>query len=230
MGLRADGRPVIAYSDITNFRLRVYDCDNGGCTSGTAHAHPGTGSPYGLSVAMRADDRALIAMGGNAGAGIPVRVYDCSDTGCTTGTSRNLTDLTYATPVSLVIRGNGRPLVATTGLGGSLAVHDCADAVCIGSNRTIFDPGATNAVSMALRGDGRALIAFGMAAGETDLRVFDCGNANCSAGSSRSVVAGGDFADYAAMALRPDGRPVIAHYDAGNGDLRLHICANPECS
>ncbi len=230
MGLRADGRPLIAYLDFSNFRLRVYDCDNGGCTSGTAHAHPGTNSPYGLSIAMRADDRALIAMGGNAGAGLRVQVYDCSDTGCTTGTSRNLTDLTYATPVSLVIRGNGRPLVATAGLGGSLAVHDCADAVCIGSNRTIFDPGTTNAVSMALRGDGRALIAFGMSAGETDLRVFDCGNANCSAGSSRSVVAGGDFADYAAMALRPDGRPVIAHYDAGNGDLRLHICANPECS
>ena len=230
MGLRADGRPVIAYYDLSNFRLRVYDCNNGGCSSGAAHAHPGTGPLYGASVAMRADGRALFAMGGNAGAGTTVRVYDCSDTGCTTGTSRSLTDLNYSTPVSLVIRGNGRPLVATAGIGSGLAVHDCADAVCIGGTRTNFDSGTTNAVGMALRGDGRALVVFGASSGATDLRVFDCGNAGCSAGSSRSLVAGGNFGTYAALALRDDGRPVIAHFDAANDDLRLHICANPDCS
>jgi hypothetical protein len=230
MGLRADGRPLIAYADLSNFRLRIYDCANAGCSSGTALAPPGTSNIYGASIAMRADDRALIALGGNAGAGLPVRVYDCGNIGCTTGTSRNLTDMNFSGPVALAIRTNGRPLVASAGIASSLSVHDCADAVCVASTRAIFDSGTTNAVGMALRGDGRALIVFGMAAGATDLRVLDCGNAGCSAGSSRSLVAGGNFGTYAALALRDDGRPVIAHYDAANDDLRLRICANPDCS
>jgi len=229
MGLRADGRPIIAYSDISNFSLRIYDCDNIGCSSGTAYAHPSSGNVYAASVAMRADDRALVALGGSGGSATRVRVYECSDLGCTTGTSRTLTAVSYSSPVSLVIRANGRPLVATAGVASSLLVHDCADAVCLGSTLSIVDSNTTNAIGMALRADGRALIVFGRFPG-SDVRVFDCGNAGCSAGSSRGLVAGGNFGTYAAFAVRDDGRPVVAYYDSDNDDLRLKICANPDCS
>jgi len=60
--------------------------------------------------------------------------------------------------------------------------------------------------------------------------VFDCANSGCSVGSSRTVVGGGDFGTTVALALRGDGRPVLAFYDALNGDLRLRVCANPECT
>ena len=85
---------------------------------------------------------------------------------------------------------------------------------------------------MTLRSDGRALIAFGVsiAAGVSDLRVFDCTDASCTAGSGRNVLGSGDFGRAATMALRSDGRAVLAHYDGANDDLRLHICANPECT
>jgi hypothetical protein len=32
------------------------------------------------------------------------------------------------------------------------------------------------------------------------------------------------------MALRDDARPVLAFYEGDNEDLRLQICANPDCS
>jgi hypothetical protein len=128
----------------------------------------------------------------------------------------------------MVIRGNGRPLIASTGLASSLGVHDCADALCVASTLTSFTSGTTNPVDMTLRGDGRALIAHGVnvAAGASDLRVLDCSDSGCTAGSSRTVVGSGDYGTVAAVALRSDGRPVLAYYDGANDDLRLHICAN----
>ena len=181
---------------------------------------------------MRSDGRPLMAFGGNAGSGARVRTYDCDDTGCTSGTLRNLTTVSYSGSVAMVIRGNGRPLIASTGLASSLGVHDCADALCVASTQTSFTSSALSPVGMTLRGDGRALIAYGVfvAAGVSDLRVLDCTDSSCTAGSSRNVAgSGGDFGTAVAMALRSDGRAVLAYYDGANDDLRLHICANPDC-
>ena len=233
MALRADGRPILAYRDDSFFRLRVYECDNLACSSGAAFAHPGSGGPPdGVAIAMRGDGRPLIALGGNAGAGTRVRVYDCADTGCTSGTLRNLTDLSSSSSVAIAIRSNALPLVATAGIASNLGVHDCTDAACAVSTRVSFASNTTNPVGMALRGDGRALIVHGIriAAGTSDLRVLDCANSACAAGSSRSLVGAGDFGTAAAMALRADGRPLVAYHDAIDDDLRLHICANPDCS
>ncbi len=232
LALHSDGRPLLAYRDDTNFRLRVYQCDNLACSTGAAFAHPGTDVPHGISIAMRSDGRPLMTFGGNAGSGARVRTYDCSDTGCTSGTLRNLTAVSYTATVAIAIRGNGRPLVASAGIGSSLGVHDCADALCVASTLSLLTSNTTNSVGMTLRSDGRALIAYGVsiASGVSDLRVFDCADSSCTAGSSRNVIGQGDFGKAAAMALRSDGRAVLAYYDAGNDDLRLHICANPDCT
>ncbi len=231
MALHADGRPFLAYRDDTNFRLRVYECDNLACSSGAAVAHSGTDVPHSISIVMRSDGRPLMAFGGNAGSGARVRTYDCNDTGCTSGTLRNLSTVSYSGSVAMAIRSNGRPLIASSGTASSLTVHDCADALCVASTPTSFTSSTTNPVGVSLRGDGRALIVHGafVAAGVSDLRVLDCTNSGCTAGSSRNVVGSGDFGTVAAMVLRSDERPVLAYYDAGNDDLRLHICANPEC-
>lgn len=232
LALHADGRPFLAYRDDTNFRLRVYECDNLACSTGAAFAHPGTDVPYSISIAMRSDGRPLMALGGNAGSGARVRTYDCNDTGCTSGTLRNLTAVTFSGSVTMAIRGNGRPLITSSGQASTLSVHDCADALCVASTPASFTSNTTSAVGMTLRGDGRAVIAFGanVAAGVSDLRVLDCTDSNCTAGSSRTVVGSGDYGTAAAIALRSDGRPVLAFYDGTNDDLRLHICANPECT
>jgi hypothetical protein len=229
MALRSDGRPLVAYVDFTAFRLRLYDCDNTACSSGVIRNTTGTSVPYGLSITMRADDRALIALGGNAGAAVRVRTYDCADIGCTTGTQRLISDVNYSPSVALVMRGNGRPLLVTAGDFSSLRVNDCADAVCTTTTQVAFDTDTTDTVGAALRPDGRPIVAFGKRNAPQDLRVLDCATTSCATGASRSMVAGGDLGSRLALALRDDGRPVIAHYDADSGDLRLHVCANSDC-
>jgi hypothetical protein len=232
MALRADGRAFIAYEDNTNFQMRVYDCSNLGCSSGTVRPQPGTDRPYGLSIALRADGRPLIALGGSAGPGSRIRTFDCVDAACTSGTLRNLTTLSYAGPPAMVVRGNGRPLVVTTGIAASLVVHDCADAACVTSSGTSYTYATSAAVAAVLRPSGNLLIAHGDFVTDVgyQLNVFDCGNAGCTDGSSRVLGGNGANGSWIGMAVRDDGRPVLASYDGDNDDLRLQICANPDCS
>jgi hypothetical protein len=231
MVLRADGRPFIAYYEFTNFTVRAYDCANVSCSSGVVCTLSG-GGVTSTDVQIRADGRPLIAVGGNPGAGTRVRLYDCTNLDCTTATVRAPPSTPSAAPVALLIRSNDRPLIATTGLSGNLTMSDCADAICSSTLQTILTTGTSfNTVAMKLRSNGFPLIAYGdvVAANQSDLALFDCSNTSCTAGSIRTIVSNGDFGAEVALALRADDRPVIAYYDALNDDLRLRVCANPEC-
>lgn len=230
MALRADGRAFIAYYDLSNSVLKAYDCANENCSSGAVRSFSGV-VPSGVSVAIRSDGRPLIAVGGNAGAGTLLRLVDCNDVACTSWATRALGAVSVAFP-ALAIRADGRPLLASAGVGQQLTAYDCADVLCATHVRTFLAASPSAALSLKLRGNGFAMIANGrsIAADASDLRVFDCANSGCSSGSSRTVVGNGDFGTYVALALRGDGRPVLAFYDALNGDLRLRVCANPECT
>lgn len=231
MALRTDGRPFIVYYDSLS-GLHVYDCDNVTCSSGQRRALPG-GVPTGTSVAIRADGRPLIVIGGNAGAATSVRVFDCNDVACSAGVLRTLTPNTSRYPVSMVLRNDGRPFITMYGTTSTLTSFDCSDADCTSASFSVLDAEVTDqGGAVKLRSNGNLLIAFGryLSVDEAQVRLFDCTNAACTAGSNRLVIEGGNFGQAIALGLRSDGRPVLAFYDELNQDLRLRICANPECT
>jgi hypothetical protein len=230
MVLRVDGRPFIVFTDSG---LRAYDCANVSCSSGVVRTLSNSASfVKGTAVQIRADGRPMVALGGSNGFGIRVRLFDCADVDCSAASLLSLPSGAVAEPVALLIRSSGRPLIATTGANSALSVSDCADAICSSNIQSVLTTGATSdTIDMKLRSNGFPLIAYGdlLAVGESDLRLFDCSNSSCSTGSTRTIVSNGDFGTDIALALRSDGRPVIAYYDAFNEDLRLRVCANPEC-
>jgi hypothetical protein len=258
IAIRPDNLPVVAYRNVTSTALKLYDCSNVACTSGTARTlddtvtvgtsiydcsnlacssgtirpQPGTDRPYGTSIAMRADGRPLIALGGSAGPGSRIRTFDCADAPCTTGTLRNLTTLSYAGPPAILLRSNGRPLIATTGFAASLVVHDCDDTACVSSSSTSYTYATSTAVAVGLRPNGRLLVAHGDFLTDVGYRlsVFDCANVGCTDGSGRVLGGNGANGSWIGMAMRDDGRPVLTYYDADNEDLRLLICADPDCA
>ena len=86
---------------------------------------------------------------------------------------------------------------------------------------------------MLIGADGKPLIVHADAG---SLKLFVCGNSNCSSGgSSRTLVSGlSDITDIA-VAMGDDGNPFVAFgaYDVASGfvnSLRRYVCANPTCS
>jgi hypothetical protein len=56
-----------------------------------------------------------------------------------------------------------------------------------------------------------------------DLKVARCNDKGCAGGNETRtpVDASGDVGTYASVAVGLDGKPVVAYYDATNGDLKL---------
>src|SRR5690606_14114391 len=69
-------------------------------------------------------------------------------------------------------------------------------------------------------------------AGSGDLVGLSCNNDDCSFGGQERVLDGdGDVGQYTATGIdAATGAPLIGYYDAGNGDLKLYVCANTDCS
>ena len=69
-------------------------------------------------------------------------------------------------------------------------------------------------------------------AGSGDLVGLGCSNDDCSFGGQERVLdAVGDVGQYTATTIdAATGAPLISYYDAGNGDLKLYVCADADCS
>jgi hypothetical protein len=230
--VRADGRPLIAYGDSTDFNARVYDCADADCSSGVSRSVSSSMfNSSDLSLALDPAGLPVIARGGNAGAGAPILLIRCADAGCITSGATSLA-LEFASNVDLVVRSNDRPLLATNVPGAGVEVLDCTTATCSSRTERPITPSTSDGVEIAL--DGAApVLAFRrfVSADETYLRLHRCLSSTCSDGASRTLDGGLEEAvgNGVSIAVRSDGRPVIAHYDTTNDDLLLHICANPDC-
>lgn len=148
--------------------------------------------------------------------------------------------LNFASPVAaqeafqgsspdIVVREDGRPLISYQQLGG-LRLLDCSSPQCTNANDRFLVGSGIGRHRMAIRQDGRPIIAYEVAGG-TGAAVYDCADADCSTGTSRSldpVIKPTDFA----IVIRDDGRPLIAY---GDSDLSVRQtvifdCADVNCT
>ena len=112
-------------------------------------------------------------------------------------------------------------------------VAKCADAACTASTRTTLDfaPIVGQSPSIAIGADGFPIVSY-WDGFFTNLKVAKCVNAACTGSSTLSTVedSPGNVGSVSAIAVGPDGLPVIAYYDATNGNLKVAKCANAACS
>jgi hypothetical protein len=231
----ADALPVIAYWDPVNSILKVAKCLNADCTGGATISPldptivPGTGT----SIRIGADGLPLITYNDDIGGSL--RMVKCVQADCAEGSTFAVVELGAAAGrfSSIAIGDDGLPVISYQGFGG-LKVAKCFDAACATGTKiqlTMVDPSSASQYSSIAIGQGGAPLIAYYDDISLDLRLARCANSTCS-GTSRvtAVDSAGDVGQYASLAIGADGLPVIAYYDATNGDLKVAKCASQTCA
>lgn len=225
IALRADNTPVVSYFEFTSGQTRLYVCNDPSCASGTIRTITASPSYTPSGVRIRPNGTPVLALRNYFGS--THALFDCNDASCSSGNLRGLgSGPSLRFLLGLGVRPDNRPLVINAGP----VLHDCNDAGCSTHTDRPFDTGESVAASAAVvRADGRPLLATISFSGA--VKVFDCANLQCSAGTSQVVdqVDNGNFSDTEiSMALRPDGRPVLG-YVGSSGTVRLLMCVSANC-
>jgi hypothetical protein len=131
----ADGRPVIAYRDITGGDLRVMKCGNAACTSGNVSNVVDNAFFVGQfsSIAIGSDGLPVMSYYHDIGR---LKVAKCGDAPCSPATNQvSIVDSPLNTSVgrytSLVLPADGLPIISYHDLSnGSLKIAKCGNAAC----------------------------------------------------------------------------------------------------
>lgn len=229
MVMRADGRPLIAYIDATSNTLRIYSCSDSACTAGASTSLESPVIAGMVDLALRADGRAVVVY--RSATSLFMRTWHCANADCTSGSAQEHN--TVPTGVAIVIRADGRPLLAAGGNGGSAdspRFWDCNDAACTtGTLRPTTGVIYQAVAAMHLGTDGRALLLTKALGGEPG--VVRCGDANCTSAPG-TLVSGCGTGVAIDFAQRPDESEVVACVSSASGaySLALYDCSSASCS
>jgi hypothetical protein len=231
VAIRPDGRPFAFYSYVGG--NAAWDCADVDCSSGTLREIGAAGSGVGFHtvLAIRPDGRPLLAYTRSQGATREVRVYSCSDVGCSSGSEHLLADESAGAPtidgLNIAMGPDGRARLAWTlgtGSGGSLRFALCADANCSSAAVRSLNASTTfYQVPLSVRTDGRAVLLESLAGGRN---LLTCDNPACT--SLARVQVPNLFEIASSLALDAAQSPI---YSVGNIALGgFWRCPDPACT
>jgi hypothetical protein len=238
IAIGADGLPVIAYHDVTNFDLKVAKCVNAACTGESTLSIVDEAGNVGAfaSIAIGADGLPVIAYYDNTS--FDLNVAKCVNAACTGESTISTVDApaNVGMYTSIAIGADGLPVIAYWDLTNfDLKVAKCTNAACTAGTSTLSIVDSAGNVgsraSLSIGADGLPVIAY-YDLTNGDLKVAKCANAACTAGTSTlsTVDSTGDVGQFISIAIGADGLPVIAYWNATNLDLKVAKCANVFCA
>lgn len=229
--VRPSGKPLIAYWESLNRDLKVFDCDNSDCSSGTVRPLDTLGDVGRFpSIALGSDNLPIISYRDFDNG---LKIFKCSNLSCSSGsdTLAQGTATGQGNYSSIAIQQNGFPIIALWDASVSgLSVYECTSLSCSEGVFRPLDTGNNSGqwASIVIRENGNPLIAHNTA-GFGDLRVYDCSSPNCSSGAARALVEIGDI-DYVDIALRDGAFPLISFNDADENRTATYECIDTGCS
>lgn len=237
---RASGNPIVSYYHFNAGVLKVYDCADAACSSGTVRIlDEGDGNRVGgyTSIAVRASGNPIISYWDESAENL--KLFDCTNAACSSGAVRILDDGgRVGRYTSIAVGASGNPIISYLDVSnGALKVYDCADAGCSSGAKRILDDGGGDSVgrhtSITIRDSGNPIISYQDSTNGA-LKVYDCVTIDCSSpsGAPRTLDDGGivDVGLYTSIAVLDSGNPIISYYDRTNGALKAYRCFNTACS
>jgi hypothetical protein len=238
------------------YRCADLGCSHGTWSSLAALGPPPTGSDEILSLDVRiaAGDRPFVSVG----AGGSLQLFGCSTSDCTEAVRVTLdeTSPAWSAQHALAFDGAGLPFVVY-GVRSDLKVARCLRPGCVaaaaptgsaeqtgsaepsraasasplasqpsGVVRTLVAPGPGKYdPHVAIGADGLPVAVF---AGSGTIYVVHCGDARCQNGNTETAIAA-EGAGVSAIALAPDGHPVVAFTDIA-GQISVARCSDAACT
>lgn len=229
----AHGLPVIAYRDDRAEHLAVVTCGDSMCRTRATRSIVDSAGGRGVSLALGPEGLPVIAYVGYSG----LKLATCGTPTCEAGITIAFVDAVGNRDVnpSLAIGADGFPVMAYRDPAtANLKVAKCNTGTC---NRdtvlTMVDAtGSVGSVSsMTIGADGLPLIAYRDDA-TADLKVAKCGTPSCSAGNLIAAVdlAHQNVGTHLALAIGPQGVPVIWYQALGTRDVNRVACGNASCT
>lgn len=201
---------------------------------GSASHLRGSGSASAPKLALRGDGRPVVAY--IEGSRLTIAV--CGDLACGTA---NLTTLsTTASPApnhDIVVRQNGDPFVVyfnSSSASPTLNAIDCSDDYCNAFVVRTLDATAFSGygASVALRSGSTPVVAYLADQASDDLRLYDCDNSACSAGSVRILDSTNvDIDTQPSVVVLSNDLPVVFYEGTGaEQGLNVALCSNSDCT
>ena len=232
MVLDANDAMRLAYYDFVDDALAFDD--------GTLHAIDDPSDDVGLYASLVLDAAGRPRVAYDDLSDDSLRFAACADAACASVSIVTVDDdpaVFVGEHVDLAIGTDGLPVMAYAVLpDGALRVAKCLDATC--TSRTTHDldqPFVGRFASIAIGADGNPVISY-LDFDRQALKVAKCADAACAQPATVSLLddRGRDVGWYNAIAIRPDGNPVISYrrcfFDAVDCVLAVAECRTPDCA
>jgi hypothetical protein len=223
----------------------VVKCGNAACSSANVITTLDDQSPQDVStyssITIGSDGLPIVSYF-NSSLGT-LKLVKCGNAACSAGNQTSTlsgadTVVNSGQNTAIKVGGDGLPIVSyntSTSLNFTLKTVKCGNLACTSGNAvsTVDDP--ANAVgdynAMVIGTDGFPLIAYRDITALA-LKVVKCGNATCTSGNTITTVddSSNSLGVDIAIALAPNGRPVIVHRDLTESQIVMIQCGNSACS
>lgn len=231
MAIGSNGLPFLAVST-SDPALFVLQCLDQDC-SRVIEPAPVDSSSAVLRpiIAIRSDDRPLIAHSIGGSGGPSPRIFDCADQHCTQGLPRDITDAPLGSGgdrhFGMTLRSDDTAVLmfsdVTVPTAGVLTSYECLNPSCSDGTQTAITAAHGGSQSVSVRANDSLLVAAHVF---PRLQTLDCEDAQCTGGALLDQARSTGSAIYNLM--RADGTAFIAYT---NGfDLSALSCTNSGCS
>ena len=230
LALDNNGKPVVAYEDRGNQKLKLLLCTNANCSDTVNNTI--------MTLADISDSGAPAMVLDSAGypvityndAGYNVKLLHCGNADCSSGNhEETLGTLMLGSSSSVTLDAAGYPVVTFGSQAtNTLAVVHCGDSNC-SKNNTTGQPDAAwggGVSSVKVDAAGNPVVAY-QDWNTSNLKVLHCANPSCSSGNM--VTPDSVTVWNLSLLLDGSGKPAISYND-GSNSLKVIRCGDVNCS